>query len=152
MTFDEKYLKNIPLLLTFSESFCGHQPDYHTNNLAVRFWDLLWFGKMRACGDTMPQWLCSLSGRTYMLLAQCFSNLNYDKKADIIFKNNLAPFDNDGMAHAGYLVPYKVIQYNVKDFNLMENKTVYGKIYDQWANDQDWALYYAYLFEREKEQ
>ena len=28
----------------------------------------------------------------------------------------------------------------------MPYSTVFGKRYDDWANDQDWALYYAYKY------
>ena len=52
----------------------------------------------------------------------------------------------DGFAANNYLYPYKVIQYspdNVYGREHLEHGVHYGKSYDSWANDQDWALYYA---------
>ncbi|MBQ6107692.1 MAG: hypothetical protein IJK97_05730, partial [Thermoguttaceae bacterium] len=44
---EAKYLEPIPAFLKNVEGFCGQQPDFHVNLLAVRYWDLFWVGKMR---------------------------------------------------------------------------------------------------------
>ena len=52
----------------------------------------------------------------------------------------------DGFASAGYLVPYKVVQYASDESRVneyMKPGIAYGKRYDDFANDQDWSLYYA---------
>ena len=60
-------------------------------------------------------------------------------------------YREDGSAANNYLYPYKVVQYTsdpAYENERMKPGIVYGKKYDDWANDQDWALYYASRFER----
>ena len=70
----------------------------------------------------------------------------YFKRSKAVLLNNLCVYTEDGFASAGYLVPYKVVQYT-SDPNhknaYMKPGIAYGKRLDDYANDQDWSLYYA---------
>lgn len=143
---DNKYLEFIPEYIKRAKAFYAHQPDYHINLLAVRYWDLFWFGKSKSYGDSMPQWLSSLPAETYDFMHKIGFGAEYKNMSEEVLKNNLCAFLDDGFASAGYLVPYKVDQYssNPEYKNVcMQPKVTYGKKFDDFANDQDWALYYA---------
>ncbi len=143
---DKKYLEFIPEYIKRSDAFCGDQPDFHVNNLAVRYWDLYWFGKMKTYGDTQPQWLTCLSAETYDFMYKTGFGEGYLKCSRDVLLNNLCVYAPDGFASAGYLVPYKVIQYASDESRVneyMKPGIAYGKRYDDFANDQDWSLYYA---------
>ena len=63
---------------------------------------------------------------------------------------NLCVYREDGFAANNYLYPYKVVLFSSKVEEprpCLETGTFYGKNYDAWANDQDWALYYALMLE-----
>lgn len=150
---DPKYLKLLPGFLAGAEAFCGQQPDFRMNCAGVRYWDLYWFGKMKTFGDTMPQWLNALYGEMNLLL----SRLNLcepaerARTADRVFRNSLCLFCPDGFAASSYLVPYRVTQFcppNAKISPSFQPQTTFGQCYDDWANDQDWILYYAVRAQR----
>lgn len=110
--------------------FCGKQPDYHLYQISIRHWDGYWFGKRRMYGDTFPHhWsvLTAVACRLYFLAT---GDEAYRMRANTIFRNNLCLFHKDGSASCAYLYPFLV-------------NGQYGKFYDPWANDQDWALVYA---------
>ena len=59
---------------------------------------------------------------------------------------NLCIYREDGFAANTYLYPYKVVQYTSDpsyENRVIQPGMAYGKFYDVWANDQDWAIYYA---------
>ena len=93
----------------------------------------------------MPQWLSALTAETYMFLSETGFGDAYREAAESILQSNLCVFFPDGFASAGYLVPYKVVQFtsdpSYKNDCLIPG-TAYGHSYDSYANDQDWALYY----------
>jgi hypothetical protein len=74
---------------------------------------------------------------------------NSSQTEEMIYNNltgNLCIYREDGFAHNNYLYPYKVIQYSAnpeKQNKYLTPGVFYGKSYDAFANDQDWALYYA---------
>ena len=143
---DKKYLELVPEYIKRSNAFFGNQPDFHINKLAVRYWDLYWFGKMKTYGDTQPQWLTCLSAETYDFMYKTGFGEEYSIYSRDVLLNNLCVYSEDGFASAGYLVPYKVVQYasdetRINDY--MKPGVAFGNRYDDFANDQDWSLYYA---------
>ena len=146
MSGEKKYLEFIPEYIKKANAFYGLQPDYHINLLAVRYWDLYWFGKSKSYGDSMPQWISALPAETYDFMYKTGFGSEYKNMSEGVLKNNLCAFFEDGFASSGYLVPYKVEQYssNPEYKNAyMQPQLTYGKKFDDFANDQDWALYYA---------
>jgi hypothetical protein len=134
VTKDKKYLDAAKLQLRSLEAFNGRQPDVHLNDIALRHWDGYWFGKGKVWGDVMPHYWSTLTAVAFTKYYECTSDVSYEKRAKRIVENNLLNFSEDGSASCAYLYPAYI------------NNTA-GKFYDEFANDQDWALlYYIELF------
>ncbi len=139
LTGDRAYLEYAEPHLELLERFNGFAPDYHLNEVAIRHWDDYWFGKSKMFGDTLPHYWSVLSGWAYKLYADAENNENYAKRAEKSARNCLCLFMPDGSASCAYVYPYMI----------NDNK---GRFFDEWANDQDFALYYAMkMIERESE-
>ena len=146
LTGDKKYLDGAHKYEAMSHSFHASQPDFHLNCGTVRYWDRYWFGKRRQGGDLFPHYWSILTTWAYYW---------YDKASghnmhEIAIKNNiggnLCIYREDGFAANNYLYPYKVTMYSSDPaftHRHLKVGTYWGKNYDAWANDQDWALYYA---------
>ena len=63
-------------------------------------------------------------------------NEEYLKKAEDNMRNCLCLFYPDGGASCAYVYPYSV-------------NGVRGEFFDDWANDQDFALYYYFKYNKE---
>ncbi len=140
------YLDTAKKMFEYGKVFYANQPDYHLNSIAVRFWDGYWFGKTKCYGDTMPQWLSSLSG----LMCYWYQKASETDLTNVIennLKGAMCLYKEDGYAASCYLYPYAVFSEfgNIYQPNEYIPGRVYGKQYDDWANDQDWSLYYAHL-------
>ena len=146
MTKDEKYLNVALKQLQMTLAFFAQQPDFHLNCINVRYWDRYWFGKIRSYGDVFPHYWSTLAAWG---MYWCDKAENSDKLKAFIRSNltgNLCIYKEDGFAANNYLYPYKVTQYspdNIYGRMCFEPGVFYGKNYDDWSNDQDWALYYA---------
>lgn len=132
---DGSYIDDAKKQIEVLERFNGHQPDYHLYETAIRHWDDYWFGKSRIYGDTFPHYWSSLSGLAFLNYYNLSGDEKYKKKAEENIRNCLCLFFPDGSASCAYVYPYKA---NGKK----------GEFFDEWANDQDFALYYAakYMF------
>ncbi len=137
LTGDKKYLENAELHNENLVRFDSLAPDYHLYETPIRHWDDYWFGKERTFGDTFPHYWSVLSGWAYFLMGEAKGAEKYLKMAEDNIRNCLCLFSPDGRGYCAYLYPYRI-----------GNKR--GKIFDPFANDQDFALYFAMkLFERE---
>ncbi|MBO5019195.1 MAG: hypothetical protein J6D52_00885 [Clostridia bacterium] len=129
VTDDEKYkteaLKHIEIL----ERFSGHQPSFHLNEIAIRFWDDRWFGKERLFGDTFPHYWSCLTARAFTAYYNCSGDEKYKIAAEKCARNCLCLFNDKGEGSCAYVYPFK-------------SGMVKGAFYDEWANDQDFALYF----------
>ena len=146
MSGDRKYLKLVPDFLRSVCAFSGEQPDFHCFGQGVRYWDLYWFGKLKTYGDTMPQWLSSCTGEMFMLCGEILGKPEMTAFGRSILKNSLCVYDRGGFGSASYLVPYKVRIFYPEGVPAKKHfpaGTVYGKRYDDWADDQDWSLCFA---------
>lgn len=138
LTKEKKYLEAAKIQIQVLELFNGFQPDYHLHEVAIRHWDGFWFGKRRQYGDTFPHYWSALTGNVFHLYAKAIQDKEYDRRAEDSLRGVLPLFFPDGSASCAYLYPLFV-------------NHVPGKYYDEYANDQDWGLYY-YLrghFDRE---
>lgn len=133
ITGDERYITEGKKHLRILELFCGEQPDYHLNNIGIRHWDGYWFGKRRMFGDTFPHYWSTLNAIAYQYYYRITGEAEYERKAETVLRNNLCLFNNDGSASCAYIYPHTV-------------NSEYGRFYDPWANDQDWALVHAIKF------
>jgi hypothetical protein len=136
VTKKQKYLDAAKLQLRSLEAFSGFQPDVHLYEISIRHWDGYWFGKNPTWGDVMPHYWSTLTAVAYHQYFRCTGDRSYQERAKIIVANNLLNFEEDGTAHCAYLYPATI-----------DNKP--GKFYDQFANDQDWALvfYHEVLYQ-----
>lgn len=129
ITKEEKYLeefkKHLPLLCAFE--FC--QPDFRMNETAIRHWDGYWFGKRMQYGDTYPHYWSTLSGDVMARYARLTDDKELMQKAQKNLRSSLNLFFDDGFGSCAYMNP---VRSNGRE----------GKYYDEWANDQDWAIYY----------
>lgn len=130
-----KYLDGVRHQMPVLEAFNGFQPSYHLHDISIRHWDGYWFGKSEMFGDTMPHYWSTISAAVFYHYAQCTDDQSYQQRAEEIVRNNLCLFFENGKASCAYLYPHKV---NGKR----------AQFYDEYANDQDWALAYYILINK----
>lgn len=129
LTKDQKYLDAAKEQVAVLSLFNGMQPDYHLNEVAIRHWDGFWFGKRRLYGDTFPHYWSALTGNVFLAYGKATNDPVYIKRGQNSLKGVLSLFSPNGKAACSYMYPLKV----------NEQK---GKYYDEYANDQDWGLYF----------
>lgn len=117
------------------ERFDGFAPHYKLNNVAIRFWDDFWFGKERLFGDTFPHYWSCLSSVNYYKYGQLTNDEQYKKRGESGMRNCLCLFFEDGKASCASVFPHA-------------SNGRKGDFYDDYANDQDFALYFAWRFLR----
>lgn len=110
--------------------FNGKQPSFHLNTLPIRYWDDYWFGKSMVFGDTFPHYWSCLSARAFLDNFAVSNDKEYVRDAEECLRNCLCLFEENGRAHCAYVFPHRV-------------NSELGGFYDDWANDQDFALYFA---------
>ncbi len=115
------------------ERFDGFAPHYKRNNVAIRFWDGFWFGKRHNFGDTFPHYWSCLSSVDYSLYGSIIGDSGYMQKGICGLRNCLCLFFEDGSASSASVFPFSVNGQR-------------GNYFDPYANDQDFALYYALRF------
>lgn len=145
ITKDPKYLTYTDDLLKISESFFDLQPDYRMYGIPLRYWDLYWFGKMRSYGDTFPQWLSTLTAQMYLYCDKATKSDHTRIIRENLLGNCCAYFEN-GFASCGYLYPKSVKVFSSKPNTVNNDRPLgewEGEKFDDFANDQDWSLYYA---------
>ncbi len=146
LTGEKKYIDALPAAQSFAESFFAFQPDVHMHGMGLRHWDGYWFGSYMQYGDLFPhQWNC-LAGEMYHYIALADDKKTYETVKKDILLNNLTGFQANGFAPSSYLYPHKITVYSNDPAHSNKNIPVgvgYGRRYDTWSNDQDWALYYA---------
>lgn len=134
LTKEEKFLQEAQKQMNVLSLFNGEQPDYHQYETAIRHWDGRWFGKYRNYGDTYPHYWSALTGMAYAQYGEETGKNDYMDKASASFRGCMNLFTKDGRASCAMVYPETV---NGKK----------GHYYDPWANDQDWALYFALKYE-----
>ncbi len=144
---DPSYAKIGEQFLLSAQSFYSFQPDYRMNRISVRHWDCYWFGKRHIFGDLFPHYWSAMAASmwySYSLAAgrDCRETIRQ------ILMGNLCLFRDDGFAANSYLAPFMIDFYvpdGVKPVKYLESfGKHFGKTYDKWANDQDWALWFAW--------
>lgn len=126
---DDFYLKEAEKHINLLKRFNGHQPSCHLNETPIRYWDDFWFGSARMQGDTFPHYWSCLTARAYLDYYNAGGGKEYLAAADECIRNCFCLFTENGEGSCAYVYPYKV---NGRK----------GAFYDDWANDQDFALYF----------
>lgn len=127
---EERYVDEAKLHIEILERFNGNQPSFHMNEIPIRYWDDFWFGDLMLFGDTFPHYWSCLTARSFNDYYKVSKDEKYLKAAKECMRNCMCLFTDDGRGSAAYVYPYKI------------NKS-FGEAYDPWANDQDFALYFA---------
>lgn len=133
LTGDGGYLAAVQPHVAALERFDGVQPHYMLNEIAIRYWDDFWFGKIHEFGDTLPHYWSSLSSIDYIKYGKAAGDEERLKRGRCGLRNCLCLFMRDGSASCARLFPFKV------------NGTR-GERFDPFCNDQDFALYFAYKY------
>lgn len=129
ITGDRTYIDKVQAHLEPLLRFHGMQPDYRFHAISIRYWDDFWFGKTGLYTDTLHYWSC-LSARAFASYYRLSGEEKYIDFAHRCARNCLPLFYEDGGASCAYLQPFST-------------DGVRGECYDDWANDQDYALYFA---------
>lgn len=140
LTGEERYKASAGEHVSILKRFSGKQPSFHLKEIPIRYWDDFWFGKSRMYGDTFPHYWSCLSARAFYEYFSITGERAYYEQAEECMRNCLCLFNSKGEGSCAYIYPYMV-------------DGVRGMFYDEWANDQDFALYFSWklsLFE-EKE-
>lgn len=128
---DPQYAEKVRAHIVVLQRFNGMQPDYRFFGMPIRYWDDYWFGKSGIRGDTLHYWSCLTANSDYQYYLLSGSKA-HKAAADACIRNCLSLFLPDGSASCAYMQPYSIDDYA-------------GEYYDDWANDQDFALYYALI-------
>lgn len=118
--------KQMDMLLLFN----SHQPDYHLYETAIRHWDGYWFGKRKLFGDTFPHYWSGLTGMAGLSEYQITHDEDLKKMIYNSIMGTLSLISPDGRASCAYVYPLTV-------------NGVASRGADAYANDQDWAMYFA---------
>lgn len=140
LTSEEKYLKEAEKHLSLLRKFDGAQPDFHRNKIPIRYWDDFWFGKeqSRVYGDTFPHYWSSLSGMCYWTYGKLTNKKEWQEYGRQTIENCYCLYKENGEGSCAYVMPWRV---NGKK----------GRFYDPFANDQDFALYFAMKITEDRE-
>lgn len=128
---DKKYLEETHKQMNILQLFNAHQANYNQFEVSIRHWDGKWFGKNRLYGDTYPHYWSSLTGIAFKLYSKY--DKSYKNRAIASLRASLSLFFEDGSASCAMVYP-----------EMVNNQK--ACFYDPWANDQDWALYFAYKY------
>lgn len=128
-----KYLEEAEKQLNVLKLFHAKQPDYNQFENAVRHWDGYWFGKYGMLGDTYPHYWSALTGVAWLRYIKAVGDETDMETVRAILRGSLCLFKENGEAFCAMVFPECV---NGKR----------GHLYDPWANDQDWALYFTLKF------
>ena len=130
ITGEERYCEEAGRHVRILERFNGHQPSFYLHEIPIRYWDDYWFGKRRMSGDTFPHYWSCLTARAYLDYCRISGEEKYRTAAEECMRNCLCLFADDGSASCAYVYPHRI-------------NGLKGEFYDEWANDQDFALYFA---------
>ncbi len=130
LTGDERYIAEAKKHVINLERFNGQQPSFHMHEIPIRYWDDYWFGKTRTFGDIFPHYWSCLTARSFKGYYKISGEEKYLDAANKCMRNCLCLFTDDGHGSCNYVYPY-----------MANGKR--GQHYDEWANDQDFALYFA---------
>ncbi len=129
LTGEKKYTEEARAHVEILERFSGHQPSFHLNETPIRFWDDYWFGKGLVFADNFPHYWSCLTARAFKEFYKLSGEEKYLVSAGKGMRNCLCLFNDKGEGACAYVYPY------------MSNGK-HGAFYDEWANDQDYALYF----------
>ena len=133
LTGEDRYLLEAKKHVKIHDMFVGYQPDARMHAASVHHWDDFWFGKRRLYGDTYPHYWSTAGAMLYAYMGKLTDDASYIAKARACMRTCLSCFFEDGSATCAIFTPYS-------------SNGIPGDFIDPWANDQDWAMFFAYIF------
>ena len=130
LTGERKYRDGALLHLEAHRAFTHFQPDARMHGCSIHHWDDFWFGKRGLYGDTFPHYWSSAGSVFCARMGRLLSDDRLLCEARAGLRSTLSGFFPDGRATCAIVTPASV-------------NGVPGDFIDPWANDQDWALYFA---------
>ena len=130
LTGDGRYAAEAGKHIGALERFNGLQPSFHLHQIPIRYWDDYWFGKKHLFGDVFPHYWSCLTARAFRDYGLASGEKRYLSLAEQCMRNCLCLFNEKGEGSCAYLYPFRLNEQT-------------GECYDEWANDQDFALYFA---------
>ena len=130
LTGDKRYAEEAGKHIGALVRFNGLQPSFHLHQIPVRYWDDYWFGKRHLFGDVFPHYWSCLTARAFRDYALASGDQAYIPLAEQCIRNCLCLFNEKGEGSCAYVYPFRLNDSS-------------GEFYDEWANDQDFALYFA---------
>lgn len=134
LTGDREYLKEVAKLFEIYYSIGGNK--FYPNGISI----LKTANAFKSAGmeddykKMYSMFECHVSNMVANGTSYPKHEVNYEQTivspAEECMRNCLCLFTDDGRGSAAYMYPYRI-------------NDVYGKLYDDWANDQDFALYFA---------
>lgn len=121
--------------LDILEKFNNTAPSHHLYEMAIRHWDGKYFGKRQIFGDTFPHPASVHTLNAYLHYYWITGDESYKERAYKGARNLLSLYRPDGSASNCYVYPFSV-------------NGVKCEYYDEYANDQDGAMYYLVKFYR----
>lgn len=143
---EEKYLREAEKHLRILRRFDGMQPHYRLNKIPIRYWDDFWFGKSHTYGDTFPHYWSALSGDCWLRYGRLTGNAAAEEYGRQCIRNTLCTINAAGRGTCAHVFPFRVLgarnRSNWWSAPLPE-EFIPGGFDDAFANDQDFALYFA---------
>ena len=136
LTGEIRYLTAAERHINMHGIFVGYQPDARMHGASVHHWDDFWFGKRRLFGDTYPHYWSSTGAMLYARYGKTANKAEYVQKARACLRTCLSCIFDDGSATCAIFTPFA-------------SNGIQGEFIDPWANDQDWAMYNALIFDSE---
>jgi hypothetical protein len=130
---EDKYLAEAERQLAVLALFNGRQPHFRLNEISIRHWDGYWFGKRKMYGDVFPHYWSSLTGMAFFEHWKATGAADSLARAEASLRGGLSAFNPDGSATCAYLFPETL-------------NGIPSNFADPYANDQDWAMFYASEF------
>ena len=138
LTGEKKYLIGSKEHLNIHKIFLFFQPDAHMHGVSIHHWDDFWFGKRKLYGDTYPHYWSTAGSLFYAQMSivekDKLLKQKYEDIARAGIRSCLGNFFPDGSATCAIIKPFSINGFR-------------GEFADPWANDQDWAMYHALLFD-----
>lgn len=98
---DKRYLDGVNQQMPLLEAFCGRQPDFRLNEIAVRHWDDYWFGKLKRFGDTLPHYRSTINALAYAWFGLAIHDRTWTARANTI----LTPISRCSTQTGGHPAP-----------------------------------------------
>lgn len=150
LTGEDKYRQVALECCRIARQTTGWQPDYRLHGNALRYWEGYWFGSDKRYGDVFPHMWEALPSTAYYQYKLATGDDRFDRDMLNNCRSVLALYRGDGFASHAYHYYFEFRGIDTMENNPYEFKTLgsyWGRYFDRWSNDQDWAIVYADIIE-----